>query len=285
MGDGRDAMDRASGGGMRVGLDGKEGSRPADLGAITGVSLSAQLERQLEELVAAGVFRVNDRLPSERELSDRFKVSRAVVRDALRALATRGLITIRQGVGATVVNDARRSLADMLATALRHNNYREDELLEARSALEVEVAGLAAQARTSQDLMQIKQALDEMRAAVAGARLQDSVDAHERFHSLLIRATNNRVLRDFIEPLTSQALLIAQVGMLPSWLEELDVPAHEHLYEFVAAQDREGAKAAMIVHARIVSLQVRVGRRRDTAEMNAARPDISESTVQGGRDD
>lgn len=218
----------------------------------TDQGLSRSLEEELERLIATEQVPLGARLPSERELSDQYQVSRAVVRDALRALVVRGLIEVRRGVGAIVVNAARRSIGDVLSTALRVNSYSVPELLIARSVLETEVAGLAAENRTAEDLADLERAIGDMRLATEAREVEAAIEAHERFHVRLALATRNRVLEDFVAPLTAQALATASAAMEGHWLDTNDLWVHEAIFRFVAAGDREGARSAMSVHARSV---------------------------------
>jgi DNA-binding FadR family transcriptional regulator len=232
-------------------------------GGRTDQGLSRMLEETLEGLIATEEIPVGERLPSERELAEQYTVSRAVVRDALRSLAVRGLIEVRRGVGAIVVNGARRSVGDILATALRVNSYSVAELLTARSVLETEVAGLAAENRTPVDIIELGLALDAMRAATESRDAAAAIVAHERFHVGLTLATHNRVLEDFVAPLTSQALATASAAMEDHWLDTNDFWVHEAIFRFVEVGDREGARSAMSVHARTVEHEM-TGKRTPT---------------------
>lgn len=231
-------------------------SHAGPLSGRTDQGLSRTLEDTLEQLIATEEVPRGTRLPSERELAEQYAVSRAVVRDALRALAVRGLVEVRRGVGAIVVNGARRSVGDILRTALRVNSYSVPELLIARSVLETEVAGLAAQNRTPDDVAELRDAVTGMRAATESRDVDAAIQSHERFHVGLALATHNRVLEDFVAPLTAQALATASAAMEGYWLDTNDLWVHEAIFRFVAAGDREGARSAMSVHARTVESEL-----------------------------
>ena len=98
----------------------------------------------------------------------------------------------RRGVGAIVVDSARQSVGDILATTLRVNSYSVAELLIARSVLETEVAGLAAQNRTDDDVAELDAAMSAMRVATEVRDVKAAIVAHERFHVCLALATRNR---------------------------------------------------------------------------------------------
>ncbi|MFV2044665.1 MAG: FadR/GntR family transcriptional regulator [Anaerolineales bacterium] len=216
-------------------------------------SLSRQLEELIERQLVTGELALNDRLPSERSYADEHGVSRAVVRDALRSLAVRGLIEIRQGVGAVVTNDSRSSLESSLATSIRVNNYTIGELLIARGVLEVESAALAATRRVEGDLISLWRAYQEMVDFGTNGERQLAMEAHHRFHAAIITATHNRVLLDFILPITSQAVAIVAEDMRERWLETVSLSIHYEIARFIEAQDESGTRAAMLVHSRNVT--------------------------------
>ena len=83
-----------------------------------------------------------------------------------------------------------------------------------------------------------------------------TIVAHERFHVRLALATRNRVLEDFVAPLTAQALSTAAAAMQDHWLDTNDLWVHEAIYRFVVAGDREGARSAMVVHARTIEHEI-----------------------------
>jgi GntR family transcriptional repressor for pyruvate dehydrogenase complex len=156
--------------------------------------LGAMLAGRLAAMIRAGEFGPGDRLPTEKQLVERFSVSRAVVREAIARLKTDGFVESRQGAGAFVA--ARPGLA----------NFRMDEpgllpgadlahVFELRSAIEVGMAELAAQRRTKADIAALDAAFMQMQRALEEGR--DGADADDAFHAAIATAAHSPYLAQF----------------------------------------------------------------------------------------
>lgn len=145
--------------------------------SATGYVLS-----DLRGAIEAGVFRVGDRLPSEAALAERYSVSRAVVREVLRACESTGLTMTRTGKGTYVV--AARP------TELQFEAYSAGHLLEARPGIEIPAATLAALRRTDAQVEELQGLLERMEAETDAA-VWTTLDA--AFHLAIARASGNPV--------------------------------------------------------------------------------------------
>jgi len=141
-------------------------------------------------------------LPPARELARQYGVSVAVVRDATRTLAGKGLITVQQGVGTSVSKDLDSGLVQSFTWALRHSQVTRREVAELASIIETQSALLATVRRTDADVAQLDTALSQCDCASGGASWEQISACHNRFHSALIRAAHNRALLAAFEPLT-----------------------------------------------------------------------------------
>jgi DNA-binding FadR family transcriptional regulator len=150
-------------------------------------------ERIAERLAAdvrAGRLAPGERLPSERELARRLEVGRASVREAIAALALRGIVETRPGSGSFVAADAADRLAP--GTALVTHDAGPFDVLEARLLLEPGVAALAA--RRGRRDAEAERLLDAMDAAEAASDRAGWNDGDRRFHRQLAALTANPVL-------------------------------------------------------------------------------------------
>src|SRR5262249_37075710 len=111
---------------------------------VRNIRIYEEIVRQIRGLVADGRVKSGDRLPPERDLAERFRVSRASVREALRALQVTGLIEIRPGEGTFVREVSVEALVEPLARVILAQREGVAELYEARRLLEPPIAGLAA---------------------------------------------------------------------------------------------------------------------------------------------
>lgn len=150
-------------------------------------SLSRQVSEAMEEMIRRGRWKVGDRIPSEPELAKSFAVSHNTLREALQSLIHAGMLAARPGDGTYVL------ACDRLSVAM-NNRLRENELpkiLEARLALETEIARLAAANRTEADLRRMAEAL-----ATCHQKSGNGIDDDMHFHACVAEATHNPVLSE-----------------------------------------------------------------------------------------
>lgn len=214
-------------------------------------TLALELVDALGGSIRDGRVAPGEKLPTEAEIMAEFGVSRTVVREALSKLQASGLVETRHGIGTFVVGfgDAApfRIAPEQFAT-LRDVIA----VLELRIGVETEAAGLAARRRTARNLAEMRSALDAFSAAVEQGR--DAVGADFQFHLEVARATQNG---HFVELMTTLGTMI-----IPR--SRLDAPAdtdaqrldylrrvngeHESIFDAIANQDSEAARAAMRTH-------------------------------------
>ena len=175
------------------------------LGPVKRQRLHEAIADRLEQMILDGVLQPGAALPSEVELTHELHVSRAVVRDAIRVLATKGLVEIRHGVGTSVTSSSRARLAEAISLSLRRHDYTPWELFVMRRGLELVVVEEAIAHATPEQIA-------HMREVLANCRRLDGTDTtaafreHIHFHQLMASATDNRVLVDMLDPITVFAI-------------------------------------------------------------------------------
>jgi GntR family transcriptional repressor for pyruvate dehydrogenase complex len=147
---------------------------------------------QLKFLIIKGNLKPGDKLPSERELSERLGVSRSSVREALSALEAMSILDIRSGEGTFVRQTSQSATIEPLAWVLTVENNPVIQLMEVRRVLEVEAAGLAARRATGYQLEKIVEALNAMKEAAEKQEL--AVEYDLKFHFTIAEATHNTIL-------------------------------------------------------------------------------------------
>jgi GntR family transcriptional regulator, transcriptional repressor for pyruvate dehydrogenase complex len=161
-----------------------------------------QIARQIRNLIRDGTLKVGEKLPPERALVEQFGASRACVREALSALEMLGLIDCRSGQGNYIKADGSHGTIDgeMLKTLLQdHDAY---EIFEARLEMEPNMAALAAERVTAEELEKLKvfvAKLQELGEAIInngfnGAIVDEYMETDRRFHMEVGRAAHNNVL-------------------------------------------------------------------------------------------
>jgi GntR family transcriptional repressor for pyruvate dehydrogenase complex len=210
--------------------------------------LYEQLVEHLLDHIETARLGPGDRLPPERELAQQLGVSRASLSQALVALEVEGLIDVRHGDGAVIVRSASRQ---QVLAALHARKHLLPDVLEARSALEVKLAELAARRRTEVDLAAMEDALVVMEDDIAaGGR---GFDGDERFHRAVTTAARSALLAD----------LMQEIGLMikESRVESLSQPgrparslaSHREILTAIQAGDVRGAATAMWEHIELVS--------------------------------
>lgn len=154
--------------------------------------LYAKVADTLSKSIAAHKYAVGERLPSERELAAKFKVSRPIIREAIFALEAEGLVEGRTGSGVYVKSNK------LGANATRRGAVGMFELLEARRAFEGEAASLAASRITDDEIEELRRLVTEMKTKNA-SDIALSEDADMRFHLLIATATRNPAIFQTIE--------------------------------------------------------------------------------------
>ncbi|MGP3985858.1 FadR/GntR family transcriptional regulator [Streptomyces sp. 3N207] len=160
----------------------------------------------LRGAIERGEYAVGDKLPSEAELCRRLEVSRPVLREALRALATMGLTVSRTGKGTFVISNG--AVEDPT-----FGDYTASHLLEVRHHVEIPVAGYAALRRTPEDLDRLSHLLDRMEQETDTTAW---VAMDSLFHLAVAQASQNPVFRRFVEEirdaLAQQSAFLNDVG-------------------------------------------------------------------------
>jgi GntR family transcriptional repressor for pyruvate dehydrogenase complex len=235
-------------------------------------TLALELVESLGDRIRDGRIAAGAKLPSEAAIMAEFGVSRTVVREALSKLQAAGLVQTRHGIGTFVIGlgDASpfRIAPEQVAT-LRDVVA----VLELRIGIETEAAALAARRRTAQNLGSMRTALDAFAAAVEQGH--DAVGPDFRFHLEVARATQNTHFADLMASLGSTIIPRARLDdSQPMSDERRDYlrrvnSEHESIYDAIAAQDGEAARAAMRTH--LANSRER-RRRASAAELPAAMP-------------
>jgi DNA-binding FadR family transcriptional regulator len=207
--------------------------------------------------IASGNLDTGARLPTEQQLSEKFGVSRNVVREAIAQLRADGLIEARQGVGAFVLAPEQRAAIRIDSEALKDGQNME-RLFELRCILEAESAAFAAARRNQENLDAIKAALDRMSGEERWE--EGSIDADLLFHREIARATGTSYIHTFISFVCEQIRRSIHYARLTNPLHDLievNVGEHVRIYEALVAGDPAAAEAAMRAH--IVGASRRVG--------------------------
>lgn len=221
---------------------------------VTVPKPAAMLAEMLREKILRGEFPEGETLPTERELVEQTRLTRAAVREALGVLKQQGLVTTRPGRhGGTVVTrpsvtDLRSSLEVYIQS--QGWNAQTPVLQEIREIVEPWCAGLAAARHTEEDLAAIRDKLAwmERSIAVVGDYLQASLG----WHFAIADASHNVLLSALMRSRSHDVVTAADHRRYEeTTAREASVAAHQELTEVIASRDPERAYALMAEHVRV----------------------------------
>lgn len=203
----------------------------------------------ISDSIGDGTLVPGDKLPTESDIMRIVSVSRTVVREAISHMQAAGLVETRHGVGSFVLKpapvhmlgidpDTVVTMSDVLA------------ILELRISLETEAAGLAASRRSEEQLRQLRAVLDTFQASAR--RGGETVPSHMQFHLLVAQSSGNRYFHDILNHLGANVIPRPNLAELakddPALYVERVINEHEDIYNALARQDPESARAAMRTH-------------------------------------
>lgn len=213
---------------------------------IQRAALSSQVVDQLADDILSGRVAANETLPPEQVLADQFGVSKTVVREAMKILAAKGLVSIRQGIGTTVnAREAWQSFDPMIILrGGKGTTFR--DLIQVRQIIEPEVAALSCARGGDHEFLQGLAQLIEKGGAVTS--VEDHVRYDVAFHQALADASGNDLL----------VMMMNSIGQFLKASRQalFDVPGalgrayayHEEIFEAIRREDVEASRDAMRRH-------------------------------------
>jgi GntR family transcriptional regulator, transcriptional repressor for pyruvate dehydrogenase complex len=191
-----------------------------------------------------------DRLPPERDLAKQLGVSRSSIRQALTLLRTMGLVEPRQGDGIYL----RRAPADIqpeITATLLAAQRQLPTIMEAREAMESQLARLAARRRSPDDLQRLRAAVNEMAQAIQDGT--DPAPADGRFHAAVAQAADSPLLEDLMRQLADPIALTRGASLSRQGRPPRSLEGHRRILEAIEARDENGADSAMREHLMVVA--------------------------------
>ena len=211
--------------------------------------LSKKIALEIESAIYSQKLKEGEQLPTEFELCEQFGVSRTSLREALRMLSAKGLISIEKGRGTFVKKITSESVTDPLQHYLRLKLGVPYilEIIEARKAIEPELAKLAAINRTNSDIEKMEKAIEELGKYEGGPEGLAILDME--FHQGIANATKNRLLPLMIEPIFRLMPIIKSkiISDVPSAIESAIV-WHRKILDAIIEQNPHMAYEKMEHH-------------------------------------
>lgn len=201
---------------------------------------------ELNRIVEEDNLRPGDKLPSERELSERLKVGRSSVREALRALELLGLIATRRGEGTFIENYRHNKLFDILGYYLLRDRKSSRDLVEMRIMLELDAVKLACNRTTDKYINIMEQTIADAEEKLKQGQIPLEEDFE--FHRAIARASKNSILHriwlpiiEYSKPLREESLL--KVGRIEVMIEE-----HKSIVQAIRERNESEAQNRLKEH-------------------------------------
>jgi len=202
--------------------------------------------RQLKYLLSSGQLLPGDRLLSERKLAEKFGVSRAHVREAIKKLELYGILKILPQSGTFVAGLDTSSLEDLISDAFKIETYNFYSLVETRLILEINAVKLCCQRRTEEDLKLIERSL-----LICDQKIKEGSAAVEEdlnFHIQIAESSKNQVLKSMMLIITPDIM----TNYRKYWICDKNKPVagmeHQMIFECIKKQDASGAEMMMTQH-------------------------------------
>ncbi len=215
---------------------------------VTRPRLYEVIVEQLCAYIYSNEMEPGDRLPAERDLAAKLGVSRASLSQALVALEVQGVLSVRHGDGAILI---RRPTEEGSIRALREHADRIPDIIEAREALEVKLAELAAARRTDAEMAAIDAAIATMEKEVeAGER---GVMGDEMFHEAITSAAHSSLLAKLMHEIAGLIRETRIESLSQENRPRASLEGHRRIADAIRKQDSQAAAQAMAEHIRMVS--------------------------------
>jgi GntR family transcriptional regulator, transcriptional repressor for pyruvate dehydrogenase complex len=239
------------------------GDEAMGIAPIKSTRIYQEIVRQVKGMIAEGRLKSGDQLPPERDLAEKFVVSRTSVREALRALESLGLVEIRPGEGTFVREVSVDSLVEPLAMVMLSQREAIGELFEARRMIEPALAALAARRATPEDVGEMERILESQAKAIAAGGTGVEQDAE--FHAAIGAAAHNRAITRIAHAVMDLLRQSREEALNTPGRPDRSHNDHKRLLAAIRARDEAAARQAMVDHLEAVEALVLGGDERRPA--------------------
>ena len=207
-------------------------------------SLPEKLSDDIVSYILNNHLEPNDKLPNESILAEKMGVGRSSIREAMKLLASRNIVTIRQGSG-TYIASSPGIINDPLGFTFIENKQKlAEDLLSVRFLLEPSIAGMAAANASEKDIEKISQLCKEVETLILSEKNHTEKDIE--FHTFIAKCSKNQVVELLLPVIHTAVLTFANVTH--RLLRDETIRTHRAITEAILARDSVGARCAMITH-------------------------------------
>ena len=210
-------------------------------------TLVDKIIRQIRSLITSGQLNAGDKLPSERQLAEKFGIGRSYVRDAIRKLEFYGIVKTMPQSGTVVAGLGITALEGLITDVLEIEDTDFASLVETRVLLEIKSAMLAAERRTPDDIIALEKALKAYETKLE--QDDQAIEEDLLFHLKIAEAGKNKVLKSLMliiipDIIKSYATLkVCNNDTVTKTIDE-----HRQILNYIIKQDTEAVQKAMQLH-------------------------------------
>lgn len=212
-------------------------------------NLFEEVSDQIIELIKSGKWMLGEKIPGEVELSKSFQVSRNSIRESLKALELTGVLTSKAGSGTFVAERALRNINNMELASLIEDESSLVELMETRLMIEPELAYLAAQRATKEDIERLERSIKKGQKALADKTY--TLDIGMEFHGLVREIARNRILDNFMKSINDHLMAQRAKAMLKhldEYVVMVEWDEHAQMLELIKEGNASEVKKYMFEH-------------------------------------
>lgn len=216
------------------------------------------ISEQICKDIANGVLKPGERLPSIKELAERFNVSTSSIREALQQIEAIGLISIQQGRGCFV---SKELVTPLILSSFKSLTFLQSpiflELLQLRKVIEKETSLLASKNAEQKDIEELERALEAMKRAKENEDIKEFVAQDIKFHFLIAKASGNTLFSSILNIIHGTFLKQQEfVASLPGALERA-YSYHLKIYEAIKAKRGRESQRQMLAHLKDIERNVK----------------------------
>jgi GntR family transcriptional repressor for pyruvate dehydrogenase complex len=208
--------------------------------------VSEEIIGQVRDLITSGRLKIGDRLPAERELAKILQVGRSTVREAIRAMESLGILQARPGEGTFLVSNPADQKPDPFTANAFKSWENQRKLFEVRMVIEPDLAALAARRASFEQIVKMREILQEQEASVKQGEI--GIKADTAFHFLLAEAAGNEILVRIMDSLMTLLHETREASLHTSGRSVSSLKQHKAIIRAIEARDPVAAERRMREH-------------------------------------
>jgi DNA-binding FadR family transcriptional regulator len=223
------------------------------LKTVKRIGLVEQVIQQIQAKISEGEFHLNEKIPPEPVLMRHLGVGRSTLREAIRVMVSANVLEVRQGDGTYVRKQPEAS--EPFEARLRRAGIQ--QVYQVRRIIEIEIASLAAENRTNNDIVEIQTNLAKRQNARNRGDNRAYLDADIDFHMAIAASTKNPVLKDLFVVFSNALRDCLEKVISDPLLHDDKISLHEPLFQAIKDGDAEAAKRWTALHVDTMLARIR----------------------------